>query len=149
MLTTTPPAAPLLVTAALLAAGSLCYIRAGAVREWRPEPHPQGDAPARTPLADRGVRTVLLSSLLVAVGFAHIDLSIAATAREALGDPGRVGLLFACIAGGSTLGGLFYGSRTWRVPERLRLPVSLGGVCMGLAAVAVLLGGLEGRPRSP
>ena len=149
MLTTTPPAAPLLVTAGLLAVGSLSYSRAGAVREWRPEPHPEGHAPARTPLADRGVRTVLLSALLVAVGFAHIDLSIAATAREALGDPGRVGLLFACIAGGSTLGGLFYGSRSWHVPERLRLPISLAGVCVGLAAVAVLLGGIEGRPRAP
>ena len=149
LLTTTPPAVPLLVTAGLLAVGSLSYTRAGAVRAWRPEPHPEGQAPARTPLADRGVRTLLLASLLVALGFAHIDLSIAATAREALGDPGRVGLLFACIAGGSTLGGLWYGSRSWRIPERLRLPGSLVGVCTGLAAVAVLLGGIEGRPRSP
>jgi MFS family permease len=149
MLTTTPPAAPLLVTAGLLAVGSLAYTRAAAVRAWRPEPHPEGHAPARTPLADRGVRTVLLSALLVSLGFAHVDLSIAATAREALGDPGRVGLLFACIAGGSTLGGLWYGSRSWRLPERLRVPVSLAGVCVGLAAVAVLLGGIEGRPRTP
>jgi predicted MFS family arabinose efflux permease len=148
MLVTTPPAVPLLVTAALLAGGSLAYSRTAAVRAWRPEPHPAtGRAP--NPLADRGVRTVLLSSLLVALGFAHIDLSIAATAREALGDPGRVGLLFACIAGGSTLGGLWYGSRSWKVPERLRLPASLVGVCAGLAAVAVLLGGVEGRVRAP
>jgi MFS family permease len=149
MLTTTPAAVPLLVAAGLLAAGSLSYSRTEAARAWRPEPHPQGQGPARAPLADRGVRTVLLSALLVAVGFAHIDLAIAATAREALGDPGRVGLLFACIAGGSTLGGLWYGSRSWRVPERLRLPVSLAGVCVGLAAVAVLLGGIEGRARTP
>jgi MFS family permease len=148
MLVTTPPAVPLLVTAGLLAAGSLAYSRAGAVRAWRPEPHPEA-GPAPHPLADPGVRTVLLSSLLVAVGFAHVDLSIAATAREALGDPGRVGLLFACIAGGSTLGGLWYGSRSWRIPERLRLPASLAGVCVGLAAVAVLLGGVEGRVRAP
>ncbi len=148
LLVTTPPAVPLLVTAALLAGGSLAYSRTAAARAWRPEPHPEtGRAP--NPLADRGVRTVLLSSLLVALGFAHIDLSIAATAREALGDPGRVGLLFACIAGGSTLGGLWYGSRTWSVPERLRLPASLVGVCAGLAAVAVLLGGVEGRVRAP
>ncbi len=148
MLVTTPPAVPLLVTAGLLAAGSLAYSRTAAVRAWRPDPHPEtGRAP--NPLADRAVRTVLLCSLLVALGFAHIDLSIAATAREALGDPGRVGLLVACIAGGSTLGGLWYGSRSWRVAERLRLPASLAGVCAGLAAVTVLLGGIEGRIRAP
>lgn len=149
LLVTTPPAVPLLVTAGLLAAGSLAYCWTGAARAWRPDPHPAGTGPAPNPLADPGVRTVLLVSLLVAVGFAHIDLSIAATAREALGDPGRVGLLFACIAGGSGIGGLWYGSRSFALPERLRLPVSLGGVCAGLAAVSVLLGGIEGRVRTP
>jgi MFS family permease len=87
--------------------------------------------------------------LLVALAFAHVDLSIAATAKEALGDPGKVGVLFACIAGGSATGGLWYGSRSWRRPERLRLPVALAGVTTGLAAVAVLLGGVQGVVRTP
>src|SRR3954471_5598897 len=150
LLVTTPAAAPLLVTSGLLVLGSLVYARAPAVRAWRPEPHPDGeDAVAPSPLASAGVRIALLVTLFVSLGFAHVDLAIAATAREALGDPGRVGLLFACIAGGSTLGGLWYGSRSWRIPERLRLPVSLAGVCAGLAAVAALLGGIEGRARTP
>jgi len=147
---TTPAEVPLLVTAGLLAAGSLGYARAGAVRAWRPEPHADGgDEVARSPLASRGVRTVLVTGLLVALAFAHVDLSIAATAREALGDPGKVGLLFACIAGGSASGGLWYGSRRWTRPERLRLPMALAGVTAGLAAVAVLLGGVEGVVRNP
>jgi MFS family permease len=150
LLVTTPAAVPLLVTAGLLAAGSVVYARAPAVRSWRPEPHPGGeDEVAPSPLASAGVRLVLAATLLVSLGFAHVDLSIAATAREALGDPGRVGLLFACIAGGSTAGGLWYGSRHWAGPERRRLPVALAGVTVGLAAVAVLLGGLDGVVRTP
>jgi MFS family permease len=150
MLVTTPAAVPLLVTAGLLAVGSVVYARAPAVRAWRPEPHPDGeDAVAPSPLSSAGVRLVLVVTLLVSLGFAHIDLSIAATAREALGDPGRVGLLFACIAGGSAVGGLWYGSRHWSGPERRRLPVALSGVTIGLAAVAVLLGGVEGVVRRP
>jgi MFS family permease len=150
LLVTTPAAAPLLVTSGLLVLGSLVYARSPAVRAWRPEPHPDGeDAVARSPLASGGVRTVLAATLLLSVGFAHVDLSIAATAREALGDPGRVGVLFACIAGGSTVGGLWYGSRHWSGPERRRLPIALAGVSVGLAAVAVLLGGLDGVVRRP
>ncbi|HVN11183.1 MAG TPA: MFS transporter [Kineosporiaceae bacterium] len=150
LLVTTPPAAPLLVTAGLLVVGSLAYARSGAVRAWRPEPHPHPNGrPAPSPVSVAGVRRALAVALLLALSFAHLDLSIAATAREALGDPGRVGLLFACIAGGSGVGGLWYGSRTWRWPERLRLPVALAGVTTGLAAVAILLGGVEGVVRRP
>jgi MFS family permease len=134
----------------LLAAGTFGYSRAEAVRAWRPEPHPvAGDAVARSPLAYPGVRIVLLATLLVALAFAHVDLSIAATAKEALHDPGKVGLLFACIAGGSATGGLWYGTRHWSRPERLRLPIALAAVTAGLAGVAVLLGGVQGVVRTP
>jgi MFS family permease len=150
LLVSTPAAVPLLVTAGLLAVGSVVYARSAAVRAWRPEPHPDGEgAVAPSPLASAGVRIVLIVTLLVSVGFAHVDLSIAATAREALGNPGRVGFLFACIAGGSTAGGLWYGSRHWHGPERRRLPIALTGVTVGLVAVAVLLGGLTGVVRRP
>jgi MFS family permease len=146
---TTPAAVPLLVTSGLLACGCVVYARSAAVRAWRPEPHPDGEDAAPSPLSSAGVRTVLGATLLVSLAFAHVDLSIAATARESLGDPGRVGLLFACIAGGSTAGGLWYGSRHWSGPERRHLPAALGGVTAGLAAVAVLLGGVDGVVRTP
>ena len=47
------------------------------------------------------------------------------------------------------MGGLWYGSRHWSGPERRRLPIALAGVSVGLAAVAVLLGGLDGVVRRP
>lgn len=150
LLVTTPLPVPMLVTACLLAGGSLAYARSPAVRAWRPEPHADGDgAVAPSPLRSRGVLAILAAALLVAAGFGQVDVSIAATAREALGDPGRVGLLFACIAGGSTAGGLWYGSRHWAGPERRRLPIALAGVSLGLAAVALLLGGPAGDVRRP
>src|SRR4051794_29176442 len=144
-----PAVVPLLVTAALLAAGCLAYARADAVRAWRPEPHPHGEGRARSPITHVGVLAVVLAMLVVSAGYAHIDLAMAATAREALRDQSRVGLLFACVAGGSTAGGLWYGSRHWRGPERRRLPVVLAATAAGLLAAAVLLGGLEGAVRSP
>ena len=127
----------------------MAYARADAVRAWRPEPHPHGEGRARSPITHVGVLAVVLAVLVVSGGFAHLDLSIAATAREALHDQSRVGLLFACVAGGSTVGGLWYGSRHWRRPERLRLPVLLAATAAGLLAAAVLLGGLEGVVRTP
>lgn len=144
-----PAVVPLVVTAALLAGGCLAYARTEAVRAWRPEPHPHDAGRARSPITSPGVLAVVLALLVVSAGYAHIDLSMAATAREALHDPRRVGLLFACIAGGSTVGGLWYGSRHWRGPERLRLPVALAATGAGLLVAAVLLGGVEGAVRTP
>lgn len=134
------PVVPLLVTAALLAAGSLAYSSTSAARTWRPEPH-EGEHGSRggSPLRARGVGLVLLASLAMAVGFGQIDVAIAATARETLGDQALVGLLFACIAGGSAAGGLWYGSRAWTSPERRRLPVLLGGFGAGAVALGLLL----------
>jgi hypothetical protein len=159
LLVVAPPIVPLLVTAALLAGGAVAYGATHAARAWRPEPHPAaGDgaaggeaardggsaaAPARgaSPLRARGVGLVLAVALLMAVAFGQIDVSIAATARESLGDPSRVGLLFACIAGGSALGGLWYGSRSWRGPERRRLPLPLAVFTAGALSLGLLLAG--------
>ena len=50
-----------------------------------------------------------------------------------------MGILFAAIAGGSTLGGLTYGSRHWRSSERRAVPVLLGLFALFLGLLAVLL----------
>jgi len=51
--------------------------------------------------------------LTLAIGFGQLDTSMAATAGERLGSTDQVGLLFAAIAGGSTIGGLAFGARHW------------------------------------
>jgi MFS family permease len=134
------PVVPLLVTAALLACGGVGYAATGAARGWTPEPHADGAGHrGRSPLRSPGVLLVLGVTVAMAVGFGLADVSIAATARVVLGDQSKVGLLFAAVAGGSAIGGLWYGSRAWIRPEHTRLPVTLAGFMIGLAGVGALL----------
>ncbi len=146
LLVVAPAVAPLLVTALLLTAGSLAYVLTGAARDWRPPPREEGVARSRSPLRARGVAVVLVVAATVAVAFGQIDVSIAATAQETLGDPALLGLLFAAIAGGSTVGGLWYGSRAWSGPEHRRLPVVLALFTAGAGGLAWLLGGAPWAP---
>ncbi len=144
LLVVAPPVVPLLVTAALLAGGGAAYALTGAARAVRPEPHHAGAGHrSASPLRSRGVVAVLLVTTGLAVGFGLCDVSIAATAREVLGSQARVGLLFAAIAGGSATGGLWYGARVWRRPERARYPVTLAGFAAGLGAMSLLLASLD------
>jgi MFS family permease len=146
LLVVAPAAVPLLVTAALLAGGGAAYASTSAARSVPRTPHRTGGGRrSASPLRSRGVIAVLLVTGGLAVGFGLTDLSIAATAREELGSQARVGILFAAIAGGSAVGGLWYGARRWRRPERTRYPVALAGFATGLGAMALLLGGV-GHP---
>jgi predicted MFS family arabinose efflux permease len=80
-----------------------------------------------------GVAAVLTVMLALSVGFGQLDTTMAATAGVLLGGTSQVGLLFAAIAGGSTVGGLVFGSRRWPFDERHAVPVLL-------VVFAVLLG---------
>lgn len=159
LLLISPPVAPLLVTAALLAAGGLSYSWAPAVRSQRPI---SAAEPLHTPVSGTGVPPtagragggarvmtgalplVLAISAVMAVGFGVIDTSIAATARQVLGDPASLGVLFAAIAGASVVGGLLYGTRSSSDREHRRLPLALGMFAVSLAPVPFLLE--AGRP---
>jgi len=148
LLLVTPPVVPLLVTAALLAAGGVGYASTGAARAVRPEPRRPGDDDrGRSPLRDGGVLRALTVAAGLAIGFGLNDVSITATARESLGGQARLGLLFAAVAGGSAVGGLWYGSRARPGPEHQRLPVAVGGFAAGLTGTGLLL--LAGRHAAP
>ncbi len=148
------PALPLLVTAALMAGGGLVYCVTPAARAWRAaehppvgpagEPDPDAVHARMSPLRARGVAAVLGVAVLISVGFGLHDVAIAATAREVLDRPARVGLLFAAVASGSVTGGLWYGSRHWVGPERRRMPVAMGLFTVGLVTIGTMLH--AGRP---
>jgi MFS family permease len=139
------PALPLLATAGFLAVGGLGYSLTSAARARRQAPAGDGeDQYGVSPLRVPGVRWVLVTGASMAVGFGLIDVAVAATAQEELGSTGRVGILFAAIAGGSATGGLWYGSRAWRRPEYLRLRFTLAGFAVGLGAVGTVL--IAGAP---
>ncbi len=145
------PVVPLLVTAGLMACGGLAYCRTSAARRSRPtsagEPHTRrGSAttstqPVRgTVLAMPGVGSVLLTMLALSVAFGQLDTSMAATAGQLLGGTENVGVLFAAIAGGSTVGGLAFGARHWPFEERRAVAVLLGLFGLLLAVMALLMG---------
>ena len=139
---------PLLITATLLAGGTVAYCltrfarrasHALGARDEVPGAGAGGPAP-RTALAAVGVPAVLIVVLLLSVGFGQLDTSMTATADRALGGTEQVGILFAAIAGGSTIGGLVFGARSWPFDERRALPTLMCffGTCL------LALGGLLG-----
>jgi hypothetical protein len=162
------PAVPLLTTAGLLLVGGVGYALTAAARgAGRYELHgsvgsvphgpsesmphgPGGSAPhgptgsmphgaGGSVLRASGLVAVLAVAAAMAVAFGHIDTALAATARERLGDPARLGLLFAAIAGGSATGGLVYGARRWHWRPERQLPLLLGAFGLALAALPAVV----------
>lgn len=144
LLVLTPPAVPLMITAALLAGGSLAYSRTSAARlsGGVSATTPDGGGPPRRRVPVvlvGGVATVLTVMLMLSIGFGQLDTSMAATAGQLLGSTDNVGVLFAAIAGGSTVGGLAYGAGRWRFQERHGVVVLLGAFSLLLGAMALLM----------
>jgi MFS family permease len=141
---------PLAVTAALLAAGGAGYCLTGVARRATPERQRQAsghgsaalDAGVARSLVSTGVVGVLAVMIMLSIGFGQLDTSMAATADRALGGTAQVGILFAAIAGGSTVGGLSYGARSWPFTERHAVPVLLAlfGLLLGLLAWLLEIG---------
>ncbi len=155
LLALTMPVVPLLVTAGCMAVGGVAYCRTGAAQRSRPATPQPGDLPAesadaamprhRSALTVPGVAAVLVVMLTLSVGFGQLDTSMAGVAGELLGGTEKVGILFAAIAGGSAIGGLFFGSRTWAFDERRGVAVCLGLFAVFLVAIALLIA-LAGAP---
>ena len=144
LLALTPPVAPLLVTAGFMAGGGVAYCRTDAARRWRPgsaELGPPDDRHVgrRSALTAPGVAAVLAVMLTLSIGFGQLDTSMAATAGERLGGTDRVGMLFAAIAGGSTVGGLAFGTRRRPFDERRAVGVLLALFAAFLAGMATLV----------
>jgi predicted MFS family arabinose efflux permease len=137
---------PLLMTSLFLAAGGLVYSRTYAARTWRPlEPGGVDGARGGSPLRSRAFWLTMAVALCLAAGFGQLDVTITATGERVFDSTALLGVLFACIAGGSTVGGLWYGSRRWRGPERRHLPVTLACFSAGLFVIVLVLG-LGGPP---
>lgn len=153
-----PAMLPLLVTAGVQLAGGLLYATApqvrrltghGTARRTRPGGVPAADVAtdggsggATAPSArlfSTALVLVVSVSALVSMGFGQLDVSVAAAAAPVLGEADRVGWLFACVAGGSAIGGLVYGARHWAHHPARALPVAVAAFTVGLVAVAATL----------
>lgn len=172
LLVVSPPVVPLLVTAALMLVGGAAYATTSAAQGAKAHgvaasaaaatlavpavsPSDAGGASLRRrgrAQADRllplSLVPVLVTSLGMAVAFGAIDTSLAATARDVLGDQAKLGLLFTAIAGGSACGGLWFGTRDLAHRSQVRyLPLLLLAFACGLIPLAIVLG--ESTPPLP
>jgi predicted MFS family arabinose efflux permease len=103
-----------------------------AVRERAAAGGPATGARASGRRAAPGLVVLVPMYLFLGAMFVSVDLSTVAFATN-LGHKPFAGLILGCIALGSAVGGLWYGSRTWRAPAWRRLavtlPLTVGGVC--------------------
>lgn len=149
------PAVSVVVTAALVLAGTLAFVASPAVlagagqrTDGRPA-ETSGDGPEATPpgLSARRqrrrsgaeLRQVIALSAGAGVCLGALDLLVMASAEEQQ-RAGAVAWILAALSAGSAVGGLAYGARSWRTPARTRLPLLT--LAMGLALAAA---GLSSR----
>jgi hypothetical protein len=136
------PAAGMLATAGLAVAGTLGFVTS-------PVSRAQAGRPAETPgrarwagaLSGAGMRTIALSLAGVGAAIGIWEIGLVGAAREA-GSAEAASLTLAAWAAASAVGGLWYGSRTWRRPagqRYLALLALLVLACAPMAATSSLL----------
>jgi MFS family permease len=146
------PAAGPLATAGLALAGTLGFVAS---------PVSRAQAGSRSPVEGRtgwagalsrpGMRTLALSLAGVGAAIGIWEIGLVGAARQA-GAPEAAGLLLAAWAAASAVGGLWYGSRSWRRPAGQRYlaliallavacaPMAATGSPLALGAVVALVG---------
>jgi MFS family permease len=130
------PAVAVLAGAACGGAGTLLFVRARAVAEWRIEP--RAAASLFGPLAEPRFVRLLAVVLLYSSAFGLVEIATTARAAEA-GKPALAGVLLGVMSVGSAVGGLVYGSRTWRLPLARQFPLTLALMGAGVAPLALAL----------
>jgi len=120
---------PLVVAAGLAVTGTLFV---AGQRRTEPPPHRQQQHASASAISHPGLKAMVLIALGVGMVFGSYEVAIVAFAREQ-GSPGFSGVILAIWAGSSMVGGLWFGSRHWRMP----LPTMMV-VFAGLLMIAVL-----------
>jgi predicted MFS family arabinose efflux permease len=111
------PVAGVLMNILLSIIGSTVFALSRASRSWRGQPHELGLA---GPLRSSGVLTLMGVGAGLGASVGAVELGMTAVAADdGLRQLG--GALLATQAAGSLIGGLVYGSRTWRTPGARRL----------------------------
>ena len=137
------PVLPMLVTAALLAAG--CVLLAGAGTAVPARAPNRGDPGPAGPLSAPGFRMLLAIVLATSLGLGAIDVTITARA-VADHHPGAAGYILAAGSLGSALGGLAWGR--WRRRSRAStqmtwlLVIMAAGLTLAAAAPDLMLAGV-------
>lgn len=127
------PSAAVLTSAGLTVAGTIAFATSGTSRRWR------GVRVKRTlagPLAGPGMRTLVLATVPAGLAFGTLEVAMPALATRH-GDPAAAGLLLAAFCVGSFIGGILYGTKTWRLPLASRYLILYAAFAAGLAPLVV------------
>jgi predicted MFS family arabinose efflux permease len=111
------PSAAVLLGAAIASVSALAYSATEGPRRWTGERH---DAGWVGPLSAPGMRTLAVVMLAFGSAIGIVQVLLPAFADER-GSAATGGLLLALLSGGSLLGGIVYGARSWAGPPRRRL----------------------------
>jgi len=131
---TASPALAVLFAAICGGAGSLLFRASPALRNWAVAPRPRGGLLG--PLAEPQFITLIAVILCYAMAFGLLEIGVTAYAAEQ-DRPALAGVLLGLMSTGSALGGLAYGSRSWRFPLQRQFAAILALMGLGLAALAL------------
>ena len=135
------PAAGVLATAGLALVGTLGFVASPVSGAQAGRPAADGGrAGWAGAMAAPGLRTLVLSLTGVGAAIGIWEIGLVGAAREA-GSPEAASISLAAWAAASGVGGLWYGSRTWRRPAGQRY--------LALLALLVLAGAIMAAAGSP
>ena len=118
--------------------GTLLFLRSPALRSWKIESRVRDTFFG--PLAERGFLPLFLVILGYSGSFGLVEIGVTAYAAEA-GNPALAGILLGLMSVGSAVGGLAYGSRSWRLALPRQFAVTLWLLGIGVALLAIPMNG--------
>ncbi|TGO05337.1 MFS transporter [Serinibacter arcticus] len=127
--TTVHPTAGIAVAVVAAVIGGYAFL---AQRSTEPAPSGRREG-GHGPSLLRSPAMIVLIVVFICMGaiFGATDVSTVAFAEEA-GSKGLSGVILACFAGGSLVGGLFYGARTWRSSLWRRFAIGTVALAVGV-----------------
>jgi MFS family permease len=115
--------------------GTWLFLRSPALVQWRIEERKV--ASLFGPLAVRGFVPLLAVILAYSGAFGLVEIGVTAYATES-GRPALAGLILGLMSVGSAVGGLAYGSRSWRLPLARQFALMLAIMGVGVAALSLI-----------
>lgn len=127
------PATAVYFAAASGSIGAMLFLRSAALRAWKVAP--RSSSGLLGPLGEPGFVPLVAVVLCFSAAFGFLEIGVTAYASEQQSLP-LAGLLLGLMSVGSALGGLAYGSRSWRFALVPQFSLLLGLMGAGLALLS-------------